>query len=88
MSRMPTTRLDTLGRLYATGHGLFGSCNDCAKLYRMADPPERRISSNFDIDLAKLIAERGAATSCIRMEPVPCPRCGSRQTECRITTPK
>jgi len=88
MSRMPTTTLDTLGRLHATGHGLFGSCIDCAKLYRMDTPAEQRVSSNFDIDLAKLIAERGAAASCIRMAPVPCPRCGGLRTECRITTPK
>jgi hypothetical protein len=86
--RMPTTTLDTLGPLYATGHGLFGSCTDCAKLYRMDAPPEQRISSNFDIDLAKLVAERGADCSIIRMEPVSCPKCGSLLTECRITTPK
>jgi len=84
---MPTTTLDTLGRLYATGHGLFGFCTDCAKLYRMADPPERCVPSNFDVDLAKLIEERGADCSVIHMAPVACPRCGGLRTECRITTP-
>jgi hypothetical protein len=54
----------------------------------MADPPERRIPSNFDIDLAALIAERGADCFVIRMVPVPCPRCGSVDTQYRITTLK
>jgi hypothetical protein len=44
-------------------------------------------SAAIDIDLPKLVAERGAASSCIRMEPVPCPRCGHFNTEYRITTP-
>jgi hypothetical protein len=87
-SPMPMIALDTLGRLHARGYGLFGSCADCAQLYRMADPPERRIPSNFDVDIATLIAERGADCSVIRMAPVPCPRCGSRDTQCRVTTPK
>ena len=79
---MPMISVDTLGHLHARGYGLFGSCNDCAKLYRMDAPPEQRINSNFDIDLAKLIEERGAATSCVRMAPVPCPRCGGLRTGC------
>jgi hypothetical protein len=87
-SPMPMIALDTLGRLHARGYGLFGACADCAQLYRMADLPERRIPSNFDIDLAALIAERGADCSVIRMAPVPCPRCGSLDTQYRITTPK
>jgi hypothetical protein len=85
---MPMISVDTLGHLHARGYRLFGSCSDCAKLYRLDAPPERRVSSSFDIDLDKLIAERGAGTSCVRMAPVPCPRCGSQRTECRITTPK
>lgn len=87
-SPMPMIVLDTLGRLHARGYGLFGSCSDCAELYRMDAAPEQRISSNFDIDLAKLIEEHGAATSCVRMPPVPCPRCGGQRTEYRITAPK
>jgi hypothetical protein len=66
---------------HARGYRLFGSCCDCAKLYRMDAPPQERISSTFDIDLDKLIEERGAGTPCVRIAPVPCPRCGSRRTE-------
>jgi hypothetical protein len=51
------------------------------------DRPERRPCSSFDIDMAALIAERGADYSIIRMAPVPCPRCGSRDTETRLRTP-
>jgi hypothetical protein len=58
-SPMPMIALDTLGRLHARGYGLFGSCTDCAQLYRMADAPERRVPSNFDIDLGALIASAG-----------------------------
>jgi hypothetical protein len=84
----PMISLDTLGRLHARGYGLFGCCSDCAELYRMDAPPEQRISSNFEIDLAKLIKEHGAATSFVRMPPVPCPRCRGLRTEYRLTTPK
>ena len=79
--------LDTLGKLLERGYGMFGTCLDCVRLYRMDAPAEQRISSYFDIDLARLVAERGTASSCIRMEPVPCPRCGQFNTECLITTP-
>jgi hypothetical protein len=78
--------LDTLGKLLERGYGMFGTCLDCVRLYRMDAPAEQRIS-DFDIDLAKLVAERGAASSCIQMEPVPCRRCRHLNTECRITTP-
>jgi hypothetical protein len=79
--------LDTLVKLLERGYGMFGTCLDCVRLYRMDVPAEQQVSSDFDIDLAKLVAERGAASSCIRMPPVPCPRCGRLNTECRITTP-
>jgi hypothetical protein len=79
--------LDTLGKLLERGYGMFGTCLDCVRQYRMDVPAEPQISSFFDIDLAKLVAKRGAASSCIRMAPVPCPRCGHLNTECRITTP-
>jgi hypothetical protein len=78
--------LHTLGKLHERGYGMFGTCLDCASLYRMDAPAEKRISAHFDIDLGKLIEERGADAPCIRMAPVPCPRCGSERTECRITT--
>ena len=80
------TILDTLGKLHERGYGMFGTCLDCSRLYRMDAPADQRISAFFDIDLGKLIEERGAASSCIRMVPVPCPRCGSKWTEYRITT--
>jgi hypothetical protein len=47
-------------------------------------PAKQRINAHFDIDLGKLIAERGADAPCIRMSPVPCPRCGSDCIEYRI----
>jgi hypothetical protein len=78
--------LDTLGKLHEHGYGMFGVCRFCAGLYRMDAPPSQRISAHFEIDLAKVIAERGADTDCIRMPPLPCPRCGSDNTECRLTT--
>jgi hypothetical protein len=79
--------LDTLGKLRARGNGLWGSCLDCAALYRKDLPAEMQISSSFDINLDRLIAERGADSTCIRMAPVPCPRCGGRRTEYRISVP-
>ncbi|HWI26884.1 MAG TPA: hypothetical protein VN668_07925 [Stellaceae bacterium] len=77
--------LDTLGKLRADGFGLFGCCHDCDALYRKGDP--HPIGGNFDIDLDKLIAERGPDATCIRMVTPPCPRCGSRRTGYRITAP-
>jgi hypothetical protein len=65
--------LDTLGKLLERGYGMFGTCLDCVRLYRMDASAEQQISSYFDIDLAKLVAERGAASACIRMEPAPAP---------------
>jgi hypothetical protein len=67
--------LDTLGKLHARGYGMFGTCLHCARLYRMDVPAEEQISACFDIDLGKLIEERGANADCIRMPPVRCPRC-------------
>jgi hypothetical protein len=87
MPDMLTIILDTLGRLAAYGHGLDGWCLDCSARYRPATPAAERARVGFDVDIAALIALRGAGASAIRMEPVPCPRCGSRRTECRITTP-
>jgi hypothetical protein len=87
MPDMPTIKLDTLNRLAAYGHGLGGWCLDCSARYRPATPAAERARAGFDVDIAALITERGPAASAIRMAPVPCPRCGSRRTECRITTP-
>jgi hypothetical protein len=79
--------LDTLGKFLERGHEMFGTRLNCVRLYRMDVPAEQRISSYFDIDLARLVAERGTASSCIRMEPVPCPRCGQFNTEISTTPP-
>jgi hypothetical protein len=84
---MQTVSLDTLGKLHAYRYGLWGWCRECAKLYRMDVPAEQRVRAAFEIDLAALIAERGAESTCIRMAPVLCPRCGSRDTEQRISPP-
>jgi hypothetical protein len=44
--------LNTLGKLRAHDHGMFGTCLDCADPYRKNLPPEiPRIAANFDIDL-------------------------------------
>lgn len=65
---------------------MFGTCLDCSRLNRMDVPAEQRIGALFDIDLAKLIAERGASASCIDVEPILCPRRGGRRTETRVIT--
>lgn len=80
-------RLDALGALLKHGHGLFGWCQDCAATYRPEVLPKIPRRGSFAIDLARLVAERGAASTSIRMEPVACPRCGSRRTGVRITAP-
>ncbi len=77
---------ETLGCLRQQRYNLFGWCSDCAALYRKDMPPGQRVRASFDIDLEKLIAERGADATCIRMPPIPCPRCSGRQTEYRIFT--
>ncbi len=49
----------------------------------MAARPEENPPASFDIDVAGLIAQRGADAPAVRMMPVACPYCGSRQTEVR-----
>jgi hypothetical protein len=34
--------LDTLGKLHERGYGMFGTCLDCSRLYRMDAPAEQR----------------------------------------------
>lgn len=63
---------ETLGCLRQQRLGLFGWCSDCAALYRKDVPAAQRVVASFDIDLGKLIAERGADATCVRMPPVPC----------------
>ena len=78
--------LDTLGKLADRGHRLFGSCLDCALSYRPELGPRNR-TSQFDIDLGALIAERGRECEIVGMRRVPCPRCGGRRTEIRVLPP-
>jgi hypothetical protein len=80
--------LDTLGKLVTHGVGLSGLCNTCASGYweevrarRMPKP------SSFDVDLAALIAERGDDCRVVGLAAVACPRCGSRDTETRLSVP-
>ena len=53
--------IDTLGKLYAHGHGVGGYCRDCRRL--------------FSVSMAALIHER-SAESPVGMTPLPCPGCG------------
>jgi hypothetical protein len=83
---MQTIILDTLGKLYAHGHGLVGWCLDCAGRYRPATPASEKVRSSFDVDMATFIAERGADAAISGLQPPPCPRCGSARTEIRYLT--
>jgi hypothetical protein len=73
MSNADRITLDTLGKLHAHGHGLFGWC--------------RRCDRHFDVPLTALIAARGADSPVVRMRPVKCAGCGGWETEVRITAP-
>ena len=82
--------LDTLGELHRHGHGLFGWCSECGSPSRYwEDVKARRTPKQamFDIDLAALIRERGRAFPLVGLAAVPCPRCGSVNTETRVTAP-
>ncbi len=82
--------LDTLGKLNRYGHGLFGWCSACGSASRYWDDVRARRTPKpamFDIDLAALIRERGKDRAVVGLAPVPCPRCGSRRTEVRVTAP-
>lgn len=87
---MEMIALDTLGKLCQHGHGLFGWCSDCGSPSRYWDDVRARRAPTpamFDIDLSALIRERGGDCRVVGLEPVPCPRCGSTNTETRVTTP-
>ena len=82
--------LDTLGKLYRHGHGLFGWCSDCGSPSRYWEDVKARRTPKpamSDIDLPALIRERGDRSLVIDVAPVPCPRCGSTHTETRVTAP-
>jgi hypothetical protein len=84
MPRMPTIALDTLAKLHAHGHGLDGWCLDCSARYRPATPAAEQARAGFDVDIAALIAERGAEAGIVGLRPPVCPRCGSARTEVRL----
>ena len=73
MSNAHRIILDTLGKLHAHRHGLFGYCRTCDR--------------HFDVPLPTLIAARGADSPVVRMRSVKCAACGGRETEIRITAP-
>ena len=82
--------IDTLGAMQRYGYGLFGWCCHCGSTARYwADVKAGRKPrpSMFDIDLAALIRERGDDRRVVGLARVPCPRCGSLNTETRVTTP-
>ena len=58
MSNADRITLDTLGKLHAHRHGLFGYCRTCDR--------------HFDVPLPALIAARGADSPVVRMRPVRC----------------
>ena len=87
---MEMIALDTLGKLHHHGHGLFGWCSDCGSASRYwADVKARRAPkpAMFDIDVAELIRERGKDCLVVGVGRVPCQRCGSTNTETRVTAP-
>jgi hypothetical protein len=51
--------LDTLGKLLERGYGMFGTCLDCVRLYRMDAPAEQRVSS-----YRHRLAEAGRGARC------------------------
>ena len=73
MSDISNIVINTLGKLHAHGHGLFGYCRTCDR--------------HFDLPPPALIAARGADSPVVRMRPVSCAACGGRETEIRITAP-
>ena len=73
MSNAHRIVLDTLGKVHAHGHGLFGYCRTCDR--------------HFDIPVPVLIAVRGANSPVVGMRPVRCAACGGGETEIRITAP-
>ncbi len=60
---------DTLGNLHLHRHALFGWCRRCLSRYRMAARPEENPPASFDVDVAGLIAQRGADAPAVRMMP-------------------
>jgi len=82
--------LDTIGKLYRHGHGVFGWCSDCGSPSRYWEDVRARRTPQpamFEIELPALIRDRGADCLVVALDKVPCPRCGSTNTETRIMAP-
>jgi hypothetical protein len=65
--------LDTIGKLYAHGHGLSGYCRPCRRF--------------FLVPMLVLIAARRADSPVVGMRPLRCAACLGRETEIRVTAP-
>jgi hypothetical protein len=65
--------LDTLGKLYAHGHGIGSYCLVCQRV--------------FLVLLPSLITERGGDARVAGMNPLMCPGCQERRTTFQITAP-
>ena len=66
--------LDTIGKLYAHGHGINGYCRTCRRYFR--------------VPMSVLVTGRGADSPVVGMRPLRCVGCGGRETEIRITAPR
>jgi hypothetical protein len=78
--------VDTIGKMYEHRQTLHAFCADCAALYRK-DRMGQNPPSSWTVDLAALIAKRGADSPSVRMAPVPCPYCGGRKVDFRVAGP-
>ena len=65
--------LDTLGKLYAHGHGIGGYCLVCQRI--------------FDASIVALIKERGGDCRYVGMKALTCPGCQGRRTTFQIVPP-
>ena len=78
--------IDTLAKMLEHQQTLYAFCADCAALYRK-DRMGQNPPSSWTVDLAALIAERGAHSPSIGMAPVPCPYCGGLNVSFRKAGP-
>jgi hypothetical protein len=62
--------LDTLGKLFAHGHGPSGYCRRCRRY--------------FGVPVPVLIAVRGADSPVVGMRPLTCAGCDDREAEIRV----
>jgi len=67
--------LETLGKLWQHGHGMFGWCSECgfpSRYWADVRAQPRLISISRDIDLAALIRQRGRNAAVVGLGPVAC----------------